>query len=187
MRVRKRRSHTSDSPPVKKRRRTRRRFGWHRPCVELVDLKRPCHSTSGPSSVATPGSAARWRSCSFDGTQRRSISCRSVWNITRGSRHLRWPWRGSLPRDDQLRDGVRVLALVQALAEPLRTTAVAETLAMAHAELGPFVEAVEWQRLAMFVATDAGQSAAVQGMSANLALFLSGQPSRTPWRVDELE
>ncbi|MEE2637804.1 MAG: hypothetical protein VYE68_11300, partial [Acidobacteriota bacterium] len=89
--------------------------------------------------------------------------------------------------DDQLRDGVRVLALVQTLAEPLRTTAVAETLAMAHAELGQFVEAVEWQRLAMFVATDAGQSAAVQGMSANLALFLSGQPSRTPWRVDELE
>ena len=89
--------------------------------------------------------------------------------------------------DDALRDGRRALALAQALAEEIRTTAVAETMAMAHAELGQFAGAVEWQRLAMSVAAEAGQSAAVQRMSANLAGYLRGDPCRTPWQDDELE
>ena len=85
-----------------------------------------------------------------------------------------------------MRDGRRALEIVQALAEEVRTTAVAETLAMAHAELGQFAEAVEWQRLAMSVATEAGQVEAVQRMSANLSLYLRGQPCRTPWHAAEL-
>ena len=89
--------------------------------------------------------------------------------------------------DGQIRDGQRALELVQTLAEELRTTAVAETMAMAHAELGQFPQAVEWQRLAMSVATEAGQSVAARQMSVNLALYLRGQPCRTPWRNDELE
>ena len=88
---------------------------------------------------------------------------------------------------DAVRDGQRALDLVQALAAEIRTTAVAETMAMAHAELGQFAEAVRWQRLAMSVATDAGQVDAVRRMAANLALYLSGQPSRAPWRADELQ
>ena len=88
--------------------------------------------------------------------------------------------------DAAVRDGQRALDLVQALARNLRTTAVAETMAMAHAELGQFAEAVEWQRLAMSVATDAGQVEAVQRMSANLSLYLRGEPCRTPWHPDEL-
>ena len=88
---------------------------------------------------------------------------------------------------DAVRDGQQALDLVQALAVEIRTTAVAETMAMAHAELGQFAEAVRWQRLAMSVATDAGQVDAVRRMSANLALYLSGQPSRAPWRADELQ
>ena len=89
--------------------------------------------------------------------------------------------------DDTLRDGGRALALAQALVERLRTTAVAETMAMAHAELGQFAGALEWQRLAMSVAQEAGQSAAVQRMSANLARYLRGEPCRVPWQDDELE
>ena len=88
---------------------------------------------------------------------------------------------------EAVRDGQRALDLVQALAAEIRTTAVAETMAMAHAELGRFAEAVRWQRLAMSVATDAGQVGAVRRMAANLALYLSGQPCRTPWHADELE
>ena len=89
--------------------------------------------------------------------------------------------------DDTVRDGGRALALAQALVEQIRTTAVAETMAMVHAELGQFSEAARWQRLAMSVAVGAGQSAAVQRMSANLAGYLSGEPCRIPWRDDELE
>ena len=89
--------------------------------------------------------------------------------------------------DDAIRDGPRALAMAQALAENLRTTAVAETMAMAHAELGQFTEAVRWQRLASSVAAGAGQAAAAQRMGANLARYLRGEPSRTPWQDDELE
>ena len=109
----------------------------------------------------------------------------------------RHPWEPAFPLalarllaaapDDALRDGARALALAQGLAENVRTTAVAETVAMAHAELGRFAGAVEWQRLAMSVAAEAGQPAAVQRMSANLAAYLRGEPCRTPWQDGELE
>ena len=109
----------------------------------------------------------------------------------------RHPWEPAFPialarllaaaPDDAVRDGARALSLAEALAESLRTTAVAETMAMAHAELGQFAGAVEWQRLAMSVAAEAGQSAAVQRMSANLAGYLRGEPCRIPWQDDELE
>jgi len=108
----------------------------------------------------------------------------------------RHPWEAAFPLalarllaaapDDAVRDGSRALEVVQALAEAVRTTAVAETMAMAHAELGQFAEAVEWQRLAMSVATEAGQVEAVRRMSANLSLYLRGQPCRTPWHAAEL-
>ena len=108
----------------------------------------------------------------------------------------RHPWEPAFPLalarllaaapDGAVRDGSRALELVRSLAENLRTTAVAETMAMAHAELGQFAEAVQWQRLAMSVATDAGQVEAVRRMSANLSLYLRGAPCRTPWHADEL-
>lgn len=108
----------------------------------------------------------------------------------------RHPWEPAFPLalarllaaapDAALRDGARALALARALAEEVRTTAVAETVAMAHAELGRFSAAVEWQRLAMSVAAEAGQPEAVRRMSANLAAYLRGEPSRIPWQDDEL-
>ncbi len=90
--------------------------------------------------------------------------------------------------DDGLRDGARALALVEELVtDGYRTAGVAETMAMALAELGRFAEAVEWQGRAMQVAAGAGQSAVARGMSANLALYQRNEPCRTPWRDDEPE
>ena len=90
--------------------------------------------------------------------------------------------------DDGVRDGALALALVEGLvAEGYRTAGVAETMAMALAELGRFPEAVEWQGRAMQVAAGAGRAAVARGMSANLALYQRNEPCRTPWRDDEPE
>ena len=89
--------------------------------------------------------------------------------------------------DDRVRDGARALELVQALAAEYRTAPVAETMAMALAELGRFAEAAEWQRLAMAVVSDAGLSDVARAMADNLTRYLRGEPSRTPWRDDEPE
>ena len=90
--------------------------------------------------------------------------------------------------DDGVRDGVRALALVEGLVtEGYRTAGVAETMAMALAELGRFAEAVEWQGRAMQVAAGAARGDVARGMSANLALYQRNEPCRTPWRDDEPE
>ena len=86
-----------------------------------------------------------------------------------------------------VRDGAEALALVQPLTADGATTAVAETIAMAFAERGEFLEAVDWQRAAMSGAAGAGHPAVAQQMAANLALYRTGQPCRTPWRDDAPE
>ena len=89
--------------------------------------------------------------------------------------------------DPGVRDGREALDLVQALAELHDTTAVAETMAMALAELGRYSEAMEWQRRAMAGAAVAGRADVAQRMAANLALYRSSTPCRTPWRDDDPE
>ena len=90
--------------------------------------------------------------------------------------------------DDGVRDGVRALAVVEGLVTGgYRTAGVAETMAMALAELGRFAEAVEWQGRAMQVAAGAARGDVARGMSANLALYQRNEPCRTPWRDDEPE
>ncbi len=90
--------------------------------------------------------------------------------------------------DDGVRDGALALALVEGLVtDGYRTAGVAETMAMALAELGRFPEAVEWQGRAMQVAAGAGQAGVARGMSANLALYQRDEPCRTPWRDDAPE
>ena len=69
----------------------------------------------------------------------------------------------------------------------LKTTGVAETMAMALAELGEFRGAVEWQQVAIDVARDAGRSDLAEQMAGNLGRYQEGQPCRTPWRDDEPE
>lgn len=87
--------------------------------------------------------------------------------------------------DDDVRDGAQALELMRSLVASQQTTAVAETMAMTLAELGLFGEAVEWQRAAMAIAAGAGRPDVAQRMSANLTLYLRGQPCRTPWRTDD--
>ena len=87
--------------------------------------------------------------------------------------------------DDQVRDGRRAFELVDALVKEQQTTAVAETMAMALAELGQFTGAAEWQRAAMSVAAEAGRPDMAEQMSANLALYERREPCRTPWRDDD--
>ena len=89
--------------------------------------------------------------------------------------------------DDQVRDGRRALALAEALVTEQQTTAVAETMAMALAELGQFTGAAEWQSMAMSVAAEAGRRDIAQRMAANLARYQRHEPCRTPWRDDEPE
>ncbi len=89
--------------------------------------------------------------------------------------------------DDQVRDGRRALALAQALLTEHKTTAVAETMAMALAELGQFTLTAEWQNVAMTVATQAGRPDIAERMAANLARYQRHEPCRRPWRNDEPE
>ena len=89
--------------------------------------------------------------------------------------------------DAGVRDGRRALALIQAVVADHKTTGVAETMAMALAEVGEFRGAVEWQQVAIDVARDAGRPDLADRMSANLALYRQGRPCRTPWRDDEPE
>ena len=89
--------------------------------------------------------------------------------------------------DPGLRDGARALELVQSVARRHRTAGVAETMAMAFAELGRFEEAVEWQRFAMTVAADSDRQDVARAMAANLARYQRGEPCRTPWRDDDPE
>ena len=89
--------------------------------------------------------------------------------------------------DDAVRNGPRSLELVEALAQQYKTAAVAETMAMALAETGRFAEAVEWQRFAMGIATDAALPGVARGMASNLTRYLQNEPCRTPWRDDEPE
>ena len=89
--------------------------------------------------------------------------------------------------DRRVRDGSEALVLAQAIEATHKTTAAAETMAMALAELGRFAEAMEWQRAAMSGAAAGGQAGTSQRMAANLALYRLGRPCRTPWRDDDPE
>ncbi len=89
--------------------------------------------------------------------------------------------------DAQVRDGRRAFEIAEAVVADHKTTDVAETMAMALAELGEFRGAIEWQRLAVDVANDAGRPDLAARMSDNLARYRRGDPCRTPWRDDAPE
>ena len=84
--------------------------------------------------------------------------------------------------DSQVRDGRRALAVMERLSEEQQRMDLGETLAMALAEVGRFDEAAALQREAI----EAAPAEIAQRMAANLALYESGQPCRTPWRDGEI-
>ena len=87
--------------------------------------------------------------------------------------------------DDRVRNGARALSIMNELLKTQQTLAMAETMAMAFAELGRFDEAVQWQRDAIRAASESKRDDLVQRLSANLRLYQSRQPCRVPWTNDD--
>jgi tetratricopeptide (TPR) repeat protein len=88
--------------------------------------------------------------------------------------------------DNRVRDGHRALAIVQALLnQQPRTLELAETMAMASAEVGQYSAAVLWQREAIEAAERTGLRDAMERLAENLQRYEAGRPCRTPWRDNE--
>ena len=85
--------------------------------------------------------------------------------------------------DDRVRNGARAHAMVMELLKNQRTPALAETMAMAQAELGRFKDAVEWQRTAIDLARSAGRPEGMAHLTENLALYQSR--TALPHAVDQ--
>ena len=84
--------------------------------------------------------------------------------------------------DDRIRDGHRAMAIMQkVLASETRSVDLAETMAMAAAEIGQYGEAVTWQEQAIRAVERAGLAAIATHMTAALRLYETGKPCRTPW------
>jgi tetratricopeptide (TPR) repeat protein len=88
--------------------------------------------------------------------------------------------------DDRVRNGRRALTLVQALlGRQPRTIELAETMAMASAEMGQYSDAVLQQREAIEAAERTGRRDVTERLAGNLERYRAGRPCRTPWRADE--
>jgi tetratricopeptide (TPR) repeat protein len=87
--------------------------------------------------------------------------------------------------DDRVRDGTRALSIMEGLVEAEQTLAMAETMAMALAELGRFEDAVNWQRDVMAAAAKGRRQDLAGRLSANLRLYQNSQPCRVPWADDD--
>ena len=83
--------------------------------------------------------------------------------------------------DAHVRDGRRALQIVEGLLRGQTTTALGETLAMALAEVGQFDRAARVQRDVMAANARSGVPDVGDAMEANLKLYESRRPSRTPW------
>jgi len=88
--------------------------------------------------------------------------------------------------DARVRDGRRALQLLDQLIKGQQTIELAETTAMALAEVGRYREAVEVQREALTAATSASLPLVERHIRENLRLYESGKPCRTPFADDEL-
>jgi tetratricopeptide (TPR) repeat protein len=88
--------------------------------------------------------------------------------------------------DGAVRDGARALTLAQELQATGLSVELAETLAMASAEVGRFRDAVEWQRQVIAaVRENGGEQSRLEALVATLARYERGEPIRTPWSQDD--
>ena len=88
--------------------------------------------------------------------------------------------------DDRVRDGHRALEIMQArFTRQPRTIELAETMAMASAEVGQYNSAVQLQREAIETAERTGRRDIRDRLTDNLTRYQAGRPCRTPWRDDE--
>jgi tetratricopeptide (TPR) repeat protein len=81
--------------------------------------------------------------------------------------------------DDEVRDGELALRLAQSVYEVKKLYETAETVAMAHAELGQYDEAIELQRGLVAQAESEGDSRQVE----SLRLRLDSYERSEPWRA----
>lgn len=89
--------------------------------------------------------------------------------------------------DDRIRDGQQAVALMESLGQDVQHLDFGETMAMALAEAGRQADAVRWQRAAIELARQAGQSAQTTRMVERLQSYESGRPWRQPWHPEELQ
>ena len=87
--------------------------------------------------------------------------------------------------DDSVRNGPAALKLALAVFRTKNSVSHAETVAMAHAEVGQYDEAIRWQRQALAAAKDADLVAVLPRLRKNLSLYESRRPCRVPWADDE--
>ena len=91
-----------------------------------------------------------------------------------------------LQRYDEAR-GRRAKSLAEELLKHEQTADLAETLAMALAEVGQYAEAAALQRHLAAAAAWAGRSDLVPRLNATLELYERGKPNRTFWEDEEWE
>lgn len=87
--------------------------------------------------------------------------------------------------DATVRDGRRALAITESLAKRGMSIELAETTAMALAEIGRYQEAAAWERRAIAAAKSRGATDVARLMAENLGLYERRQPCRTPWRLSD--
>jgi tetratricopeptide (TPR) repeat protein len=87
--------------------------------------------------------------------------------------------------DDRVRDGARAVSIMAELLKTQRTLAMAETMAMALAEIGRFDEAVKWQQDAIASASGADRGDLATRLTVNLRRYQARQPCRVPWTTDD--
>jgi tetratricopeptide (TPR) repeat protein len=88
--------------------------------------------------------------------------------------------------DDRVRNGAEARTVLDALSDADRASDAGETVAMVLAELAIFDGAQAWQRRAIDAATQAGRRDVATRMREQLKEYERGEPSRIPWRADEL-
>jgi tetratricopeptide (TPR) repeat protein len=87
--------------------------------------------------------------------------------------------------DDRVRDGARAMAIMRELTKGQQTLASGETIAMVHAELGQFDEAIRWQDEVIAAATEGKRADLLPTLTANLQRYRRGQPCRMPWAEED--
>jgi tetratricopeptide (TPR) repeat protein len=85
-----------------------------------------------------------------------------------------------------VRDGRRALALAEQVIKVDQSTDAGETLGMALAEGGRFAEAAAVQRDLIAAARRAGREDLAARLRDNLRRYEARQPSRTPWRSEDV-